>query len=73
MIVNYQSWDDVARLVGRLLRSPLVVQGACEILVVDNDSRQEIPSELRTKGAGVRLLLEPSNRGFSAGVNTGGW
>ena len=71
VIVNYQSWGDVARLVGRLLRSPLVADGTCEILVVDNDSRQEIPSELGAGRPGVRLLLEPVNRGFSAGVNAG--
>ena len=71
VIVNYQSWDDVVTLVESLVGSPLVQSGACEILVVDNDSRQAIPAPLRVGIAGVRLLLEPSNGGFSAGVNAG--
>ena len=71
VIVNYQSWDDVAALVVNLARSPLVEAGACEILVVDNDSRQAIPALLEAGLPGVRLLLEPTNGGFSAGVNVG--
>ena len=71
VIVNFQSWADVAALVVAMARSPLVEAGVCEILVVDNDSRQAIPDVLRTGLPGVRLLLEPTNGGFSAGVNVG--
>ncbi len=71
IIVNYQSWPDVAALVDRLAGSPLVTARACEILVVDNDSRQAVPPALRHASPGVRLILEPTNAGFSAGVNAG--
>ena len=71
VIVNYQSWDDVASLVLSLARSPLVEAGACEILVVDNDSRRPVPAGLKAELPGVKLLLEPVNGGFSAGVNVG--
>ena len=71
VIVNYQNWGDVAPLVETLARSPRVAAGACEILVVDNASAQPIPPGLATPPTGVRLILEPANRGFSAGVNAG--
>jgi len=71
VIVNYRSWGDVATLVGSLARSPRVASGFCEVLVVDNASGQPIPAALRTSTPGVRLILRPSNGGFSSGVNVG--
>ncbi len=71
VIVNYQSWGDVATLVGSLARSPRIRSGACEVLVVDNASNQPIPESLSRPIPGVRLLFEASNGGFSAGVNAG--
>ena len=71
VIVNYRGWDDVVTLVDSLTPSVLVESGQCEILVVDNDSGQPIPESFQTPRAGVRLVLEPSNDGFSSGVNAG--
>jgi GT2 family glycosyltransferase len=71
VIVNYRSWDDVARVVRSLASSPEVASGACEILVVDNASPEPVPAALARGRAGVELLLNAENLGFSAGVNTG--
>ena len=71
VIVNYRSWGDVAALVDRLAGSPALAAGACEVLVVDNASGEAIPAALRVPPPGVRLLLQGTNAGFSAGVNAG--
>ncbi len=71
VIVNYQSWGDVAALVASLARSPRVESGSAEVLVVDNASGQPIPTPLRVPTPGVRLILRPTNGGFSSGVNAG--
>ena len=72
VIVNYQSWPDVARLVATLAAEPEVGSGRVEIVVIDNDSGESVPAELRERPPfGVRLRLLDSNGGFSAGVNAG--
>ena len=54
VIVNYQSWDDVAQLVDLLAPGTAVRAGMGEILVVDNASGQSIPDSLRPAPPGVR-------------------
>jgi GT2 family glycosyltransferase len=71
IIVNYRSWEDVARLVTSLSASLSVISGEAEIVVVDNDSRQPIPALISKTCSPVRLLVQPENGGFSAGVNAG--
>ena len=71
IIVNYQSWEHVDRLVDSLSASPSILSGHAEILVVDNHSRQPIPSSVSKASRAVRLLLRSENGGFSAGVNAG--
>ena len=71
VIVNYRSWPDVLRLVTSLAESPSVASGACEVLVVDNDSPEPVPPALLDPKPGVRLILRRENGGFSAGVNAG--
>jgi len=71
VIVNYGSWPDVDRLVESLIGSPEVASGACEIVVVDNDSPEPAPPQLLRPIDGLRLILRPENGGFSAGVNEG--
>ena len=71
VIVNYQSWADVATLVDFLAGSPAVEAGRAEVLVVDNASGEPVPEALREPIPGVRLLLRATNDGFSAGVNAG--
>jgi GT2 family glycosyltransferase len=71
VIVNYNSWPDVARLATALADSPEVAGGRCEVVVVDNASDGPVPPELDRPRAGVRLILRGDNGGFAAGVNAG--
>ena len=77
VIVNYQSWPDVARLVSTLAATPEARAGAAEIVVVNNDSRGPIPTDLiaaandATAGVSIRIEPQDDNRGFAAGVNAG--
>src|SRR5438132_10805726 len=70
IIVNYQVWPDVSRLVSQLATAPEVGRGACEIVIVDNASGEPVPAEL-TCLPGVCLVMQPENGGFAAGVNAG--
>ncbi len=71
VIVNYNSWDDVARLVASLAASPEVGSGLCEIVVIDNGSEGSAPESLREPGEGVRVIERGENGGFAVGVNAG--
>src|SRR5262249_6490190 len=71
IIVNYQTWPDVVRLVGSLTVEPEFTLGRCQVVVVDNASSGPIPEELRGLREGFRLEARPDNGGFAAGVNTG--
>lgn len=71
VIVNYNSWQDVDRLIAALATAPEVIRGACEILVVDNASTGPLPPRLETPPVGVRVLMRPDNGGFAIGVNAG--
>lgn len=71
VVVNFNSWPDVGRLVTTLAASPEVVAGACEIVVVDNASDGPVPEALRPAAPGVRLILRRDNGGFAVGVNAG--
>jgi GT2 family glycosyltransferase len=71
IIVNYESWPDIVRLVNSLRDEPELRSGACEIVVVDNASQERHPAELDDLPTGWRLLMLPDNGGFAAGVNAG--
>ena len=71
VIVNYNSWPDVERLVTELGHAPELRDGRAEVLVVDNCSPDPMPESLRTLPEGVRLLPQPANGGFAVGVNAG--
>ncbi len=71
VIVNYNGWDDVAKLVASLAGSPEVVSGRCVVVVVDNASSCPAPPSLSPPPPGVRLVPRPTNDGFAAGVNAG--
>lgn len=70
VIVNYNSWQDVDRLVAALVEAPEVGDGQCEVIVVDNASDGPIPPRLAAPPAGVRLSARADNGGFAVGVNT---
>jgi GT2 family glycosyltransferase len=71
VIVNFNSWPDVAALVGALEAEPEVAAGVCEVVVVDNASGGPIPPSLRRDRPGYRLVARPDNGGFAVGVNAG--
>ena len=45
VIVNYNSWPDVRRLVATLAATPEGVAGTAEVVLVDNASHRPIPEE----------------------------
>jgi N-acetylglucosaminyl-diphospho-decaprenol L-rhamnosyltransferase len=71
IIVNYETWPDVVRLVRTLRVEPEFTSGRCQVVVVDNASRGPIPEELSSRQAGIRLEACPDNGGFAVGVNAG--
>jgi GT2 family glycosyltransferase len=71
VIVNYNSWPDVTRLAGELARAPEIVNGLCEIVVVDNASLGPVPAFFDRPPRGVQLVARTDNGGFAVGVNAG--
>ena len=72
VIVNYNGWPDVSRLVSALEGEPEFVSGRLQVVVVDNASQGPIPERLRVSPPpGLRLLVRPDNGGFAVGVNAG--
>ncbi len=71
IIVNYESWMETLRLTASLIAEPEFKTRQCEIVVVDNASRDNPPGALNTPFPGLRLVLRPHNDGFAAGVNAG--
>ena len=71
VVVNYDGWEDVDRLVKGLAGSPEMVGRDCELVIVDNASQGPVPPDLRGPRPGVRVLIREENGGFAAGVNTG--
>lgn len=71
VIVNYNSWPEVERLVRSLGEAAECAQGRCEIVVVDNASDGLAPRWLSWAGRAVRLIVRPDNGGFATGVNAG--
>ncbi len=71
IVVNYNGWSDVLRLVVGLAATAEVATGICEVVVVDNASQGPIPRELARPRPGVRLVARCDNGGFAVGVNAG--
>ena len=72
IIVNYNAWPDVIRLVSELEDEPEFSSGELQIMVVDNASQGPIPEKLALfPPAGLRFVARPSNGGFAVGVNAG--
>lgn len=72
VIVNYNGWPDVSRLVSALEAEPEFPSGRLQVVIVDNASDGPVPERLTANPApSLRLLLRPDNGGFSVGVNAG--
>ncbi|MFM7079446.1 MAG: glycosyltransferase family 2 protein [Bacteroidota bacterium] len=70
IIVNYNSWGDTIELVNQALASKVVIDGSCELLIVDNQSTISPPVDRSTHHA-LQWIDRSENGGFSAGVNEG--
>jgi GT2 family glycosyltransferase len=71
IVVNFQSWPDVTRLIQALASAEEVSAGRCELIVVDNASDDPPHAWLEDAEPAVRLILRDENGGFAAGVNAG--
>jgi GT2 family glycosyltransferase len=72
ILVNYNGWADVQRLVRLLRAEPEFDSGLLQIVVVDNASPDPVPPALmHLRSAGLNVLLRPDNGGFAVGVNAG--
>jgi N-acetylglucosaminyl-diphospho-decaprenol L-rhamnosyltransferase len=71
IIVNYESWPDVIRLVDSLTSDAEFAPGRCRVVVVDNASRGPIPEAISVARPGLELIARPDNGGFAVGVNSG--
>jgi GT2 family glycosyltransferase len=71
IVVNYNSWPDVVRLVDAVFADSAFSPDRCEVVVVDNASRGPIPGELSRPRPGLRLVARDENGGFAVGVNAG--
>jgi GT2 family glycosyltransferase len=72
IIVNYNSWPDVTRLLSTLHREPAFRSGRFETVVVDNASQGPVPERfLYSSSPGFKLVDRRDNGGFAVGVNAG--
>jgi GT2 family glycosyltransferase len=72
IVVNYNEWADVLRLVTALAAEPEFESGKLQVVVVDNASPDPIPKRLQGNDrSGLRLLFRSDNGGFAVGVNAG--
>jgi GT2 family glycosyltransferase len=71
IIVNYETWSEVLRLTSSLTAEPEFLSGRCQIVVVDNASHGGVPEALASHRSGLRVVAQPDNSGFAAGVNAG--
>src|SRR4051812_2587517 len=71
VIVNYNSWEDVQRLVDELSQAAEVRDGRAQVIVVDNRSPDPMPESLRSLPGGIKLIPRAENGGFAVGVNAG--
>ncbi len=71
VVVNYESWPDIVRLVDSLRDDPRLHSGDCEVAIVDNASTGPVPAAIDPVPPGFVLILRSDNGGFAAGVNAG--
>jgi GT2 family glycosyltransferase len=72
ILVNYNAWADVQRLVSLLQEEPEYSSAQLQIVIVDNASVDPAPQDLmRHSSTGLSVLLRPDNGGFAVGVNAG--
>jgi GT2 family glycosyltransferase len=68
IVLAWNKWSLTRRCLDALLASEL---DAAEVIVVDNGSTDETPTELTAYADRVRIISLPENLGFVRGMNTG--
>ena len=68
IMVTYGGWKWVREALGALIEH---TEPCYEVIVVDNASPDETPDRLRDEVEGAKVLFNPGNLGFAAGVNRG--
>lgn len=71
LVVNYESWEEVARLLAELGHDPSLTDGRVEVILVDNASPTSGPPVGLELAHPLKILRRPRNDGFAAGVNDG--
>jgi N-acetylglucosaminyl-diphospho-decaprenol L-rhamnosyltransferase len=71
IVVNFESWPDVVRLVESIRPEPEFISGRCRVVIVDNASSGPIPAAISGAQPGLRVVARTDNGGFAVGVNTG--
>jgi GT2 family glycosyltransferase len=71
VIVNYNQWEETARLVKQLLSDPATPPGGVEVVVVDNHSQPHPLIRQLRRWPGVSLRRWRLNQGFARAVNEG--
>jgi hypothetical protein len=71
VIVNWNTRELVLRLCAELRRVAESLPRSLEVIVVDNASSDGSVAAVRAAHPEVRVLSQPDNRGFGAGVNKG--
>jgi len=69
IVITYNSADVVRGCLDALARSQFT--GTCEVIVVDNASRDNTVQIVRSEYPSVTLVVEHENLGYSRGVNSG--
>lgn len=71
VVVNHNSWADVARLIEGFGHARETAEGRCELVVIDNASDDRMPADLQINRPWLRIVLRDENEGFATGVNAG--
>jgi GT2 family glycosyltransferase len=69
VIVSFNTREDLLACLATVQASPPA--GGCEIVVVDNASRDGSPQAVRARWPAVQVLVQPDNAGFARANNVG--
>ena len=71
VIPNWEGRELLKKCIPSVIKAARNYPGDCEIIVVDNGSKDKSIDYLRSTFPQVRIISLPENRGFSKGMNRG--